>query len=167
LLGEGPGVVFDLGSGGGLPALPCALAAPASSWVLVESQLRRVDHLVSACRRLGLTDRVDVVHARAEDAGRDPGLRGTADVVTARSFGPPAVVAECAAPLLKVGGRLLVSEPPETPHRWPVAGVAALGLSPADARVADGYGFVELRQGASCPTEFPRRPGIPGKSPLF
>lgn len=167
MLGEGPGVVFDLGSGGGLPALPCALAAPAWTWVLVESQLRRVDHLVSACRRLGLTDRVDVLHARAEDLGHDPSRRGTADLVTARSFGPPAVVAECAAPLLKVGGRLLVSEPPEAQDRWPTEGLATLGLARAVTHEADGFRFAELRQVAPCPLEYPRRPGIPGKSPLF
>ena len=167
MLGEGPGVVFDLGSGGGLPALPCSLADPGWSWVLVESQLRRVDHLTSACRRLGLTDRVDVVHARAEDIGRDPARRVAADVVTARAFGPPAVVAECAAPLLKVGARLLVSEPPETRDRWPSGGPARFGLSSAEPREADGYAFVELRQEVPCPAEYPRRPGIPGKSPLF
>ena len=167
MLGEGPGVVFDLGSGGGLPALPCALAAPAWSWVLVESQLRRADHLVSACRRLGLTERVEVLHARAEDVGRDPGRRGTADVVTARSFGPPAVVAECAAPLLRVGGRLLVSEPPDAQERWPGDGLALLGLSPAEGRGIDGRSFVAARQAAQCPAAYPRRPGAPEKSPLF
>jgi 16S rRNA (guanine527-N7)-methyltransferase len=167
LLGEGPGVVFDLGSGGGLPALPAALAAPAWSWVLVESQLRRVDHLTSACRRLGLSDRVIVVHARAETVGRDPKYRGTADVVTARSFGPPGVVGECAAPLLRVGGRLLVSEPPAVRVRWPEEGLELLGMSPRGPRIVDGYSFVEVAQVAPCPPVYPRRPGIPARSPLF
>ena len=133
----------------------------------MESQLRRVDHLVSACRRLELTDRVEVVHGRAEDLGRDPGRRGTADVVTARSFGPPAVVAECATPLLRVGGRLLVSEPPDAHERWPADGLAILGLSPAEPREADGYGFAEAVQAGLCPPEYPRRAGIPAKSPIF
>ena len=167
LLGDGPGVVFDLGSGGGLPALPSALAAPAWSWVLVESQLRRVDHLTSACRRLGLWERVIVVHARAEAVGRDPKYRGTADVVTARSFGPPGVVAECAAPLLRVGGRLLVSEPPAAPWRWPEEPLGLLGVSALGPRIVDGYSFVELAQVAPCPPAYPRRPGIPARSPLF
>ena len=167
MLGEGPGVVFDLGSGGGLPALPCALAQPAWRWVLVESQLRRVDHLVSACRRLGLSERVEVVHARAEDVGRDPAFRGTGDVVIARAFGPPAVVAECAAPLLRVGGRLLVSEPPEARGRWPEEGLDQVGLAPAEPRVIDGYAFVSLGLAAVCPSAYPRKAGIPAKSPLF
>ena len=40
------------------------------------------------------------------------------DAVVARSFASPAVTAECAAPLLRLGGRLIVSEPPERGARW-------------------------------------------------
>ena len=167
LLGGGPGVVFDLGSGGGLPALPCALAAPAWTWILVEGRLRRADHLVSACRRLGLADRVDVVHGRAEDVGRDPAYRTTADVVTARAFGPPPVVAECAAPLLRVGGRHLVSEPPDHGNRWPEQGVAQVGLSSAVHRLAEGFAIAELAQVAVCPDRYPRRAGRGVRAPLF
>jgi 16S rRNA (guanine527-N7)-methyltransferase len=167
LLGEGPAVVFDLGSGGGLPALPCALARPETRWVLIESQLRRADHLTSAVRRLDLGDRVDVVHARAEEVGRSE-RRGTADVVTARSFGPPAVVAECAAPLLAVGGRLVVSEPPDAdPDRWPVAPLGQLGFRPPQPQEVGGLHLVEVELAHTCPAMYPRRPGIPEKSPLF
>jgi 16S rRNA (guanine527-N7)-methyltransferase len=167
LLGEGPGVVFDLGSGGGLPALPCALAAPTWSWVLVERQLRRADHLISACRRLELAGRVEVIHARAEDVGRDPSYRATADVVTARAFGPPAVVAECAAPLLGVGGRLFVSEPPDGVDRWPEDGLAQFGLSAAVVRIVNDCRVAELAQTRLSPEAYPRRAGVPGRSPLF
>ena len=167
LLGGGPVVVFDLGSGGGLPALPCALAMPESRWVLIESQQRRADHLASAVRRLDLVDRVEVLHARAEDVGRDPERRGQANAVTSRSFGPPAVVAECAAPLLRVGGRLLVSEPPEAEDRWPGDGLAAVGLGLVTREEVDGLGFVVLVQEARCPASFPRRSGVPERSPLF
>lgn len=167
LLGEGPGVVFDLGSGGGLPALPAALAAPGWRWVLIEAQLRRVDLLRSAVRHLGLADRVAVRHERAESTGRDPQCRGAADVVTARSFGPPAVVAECAAPLLRVGGRLVVSEPPVRSDRWPVAAVGAVGVGRAVHHEVDGFGFAVLVLERPCPGIYPRRPGIPGRRPLF
>jgi 16S rRNA (guanine527-N7)-methyltransferase len=112
-------------------------------------------------------DRVEVLHARAEDVGRDPERRGTADAVTARSFGSPAVVAECAAPLLRVGGRLLVSEPPDAPGRWPADGLAALDLSPSESWRIDGFAFFEAVQVARCSVTYPRRPGIPTRSPLF
>jgi 16S rRNA (guanine527-N7)-methyltransferase len=109
-----------------------------------------------------LTDRTTVVQGRAEEHGRDPGLRGSFDLVTARSFGPPASTAECAAPFLAVGGRLLVSEPPMGPPRWPVE-VAQLGL-----RVGERVGGIQvLEQVALCPDRFPRRTGVPLKRPLF
>lgn len=167
VLGEGPGVVFDLGSGGGLPALPVALARPGWRWVLVEAQLRRADHLRAAARRLGLGDRVDVRQERAEDVGRDAAVRGTADVVTARSFGPPGVVAECAAPLLRPGGRLLVAEPPEDGDRWPGPALAALGLAFEGVDTAGGVRIAVLRQVGPCPARFPRRAGRPRTDPLF
>ncbi len=54
----------------------------------------------------------NVVVARAEEAARWPEFDGQFDLVTARSFGPPAVTAECAVRFLKPGGVLIVSEPP-------------------------------------------------------
>ncbi len=65
-----------------------------------------------AVDRLELGDRVSVLQERAEVCGRDPDWRGTFDGAIARSFGRPAVLAECTAPLLKVGAWVVVSEPP-------------------------------------------------------
>jgi 16S rRNA (guanine527-N7)-methyltransferase len=110
--GPTPPVLLDLGSGGGLPGLVVAVRWAEVSLVLIDSHGRRTAFLSDAVRRLGLEDRVSVRQDRAEVAGRDPELRGHFDGVLARSFGRPAVVAECAAPLLRPGGWLIVSEPP-------------------------------------------------------
>jgi 16S rRNA (guanine527-N7)-methyltransferase len=116
---------------------------------------------------LGVGERVEVREERAEDTGRSS-VRGSRDLVVARSFGPPAVVAECAAPLLRVGGRLVVSEPPEGElARWPQAGLRPLGLDPAGPIRASGARFQILHQQTACPDRFPRRIGIPAKRPLF
>jgi 16S rRNA (guanine527-N7)-methyltransferase len=112
--GTTPPVLLDLGSGGGLPGLVVAVRWPEVSLLLLDSHGRRTAFLNDAVRRLGLEHRVSVRQDRAEVAGRDPGLRGSFDGVLARSFGRPAVVAECAAPLLRPGGWLIVSEPPAT-----------------------------------------------------
>ena len=95
-----------------------ALARPDLEVVLVDAMAKRCRFLESAVAALGIS--VTVVEGRAEVVGRGP-LRGSADAVLARSFGPPAVTAECAAPLLRVGGVLIVSEPPEATDRWPAA----------------------------------------------
>jgi 16S rRNA (guanine527-N7)-methyltransferase len=93
-------------------------------------------------------------------------MRGTVDGLVARSFGPPATTAECAAPLLAVGGLLVVSDPPDAGDRWPVEGLALLGLVPV-RRAETGPALQVLRQDVPCPDRYPRRIGIPAKRPLF
>jgi len=158
--GPAPGSVVDLGSGGGVPALPLALAWPESRWVLVEANGRRARFLVHALRRVGPGARARVEPIRAEVLGRDPLQRGRHDLVVARGFGAPAVTAECAAPFLAVGGRLLTSEPP-APREWPEGALEQLGLA-AEGRKGS---VMVLRQAELCPGRFPRR--SPSKRPLF
>ncbi len=166
--------LVDLGSGGGLPGLVVASGWPEVSVDLHESGARRAADLEQATDRLGLADRVRVLHQRAEVCGREAGFRGCYDGVLARSFGRPAVVAECAAPLLTVGGWLLVSEPPRTEEsveadegsRWPAEALGQLGLAPGEAVHAE-FDYRVLRQASACPERFPRRNGVPAKKPLF
>lgn len=160
--------VVDLGSGGGLPALVIARMCPEVRLTLVEAQQRRASFLDEAVDRLGLADRVSVVLDRAERMAREPSQRGRFQAATARAFGPPAVVAECAAPLLEQGGVLVVSEPPSgvSSDRWPAEGLAALGMGPARLD-AQGRRFVVVPQRRPCPERFPRRVGVPAKRPLF
>jgi 16S rRNA (guanine527-N7)-methyltransferase len=166
-----PDRFLDLGSGGGLPGLVLALRWPASEGVLLDASQRRSAFLVEAVRELRLADRVSVVRSRAEAAGRRPDLRGTADVVVARGFGPPAVTAECGAPFLVVGGRLLVSEPPDDagsgpPERWPSSGLARLGLAPDQEWTAPNH-YRSFVLHEACPDTYPRRDGVPAQRPLF
>ena len=175
---QGPRVL-DLGSGGGLPGLVMAVRWPEVELLLLDANGRRVAFLDHAVAELGLTHRVQVMEGRAEDGGRQEQLRHTFDGVVARSFGRPAVVAECGAPFLRQGGWLIVSEPPGAEHdpsapvagaaespRWPADGVALLGLDPLGT-VHHGFDYQMLRQKTLCPERFPRRNGVPAKRPLF
>jgi 16S rRNA (guanine527-N7)-methyltransferase len=191
--GENPRIL-DLGSGGGLPGLVVAGAWPEATVVLLEANERRSQFLERAVAACNLQERVNVVHQRAEIAGRDPLYRATFDGVVVRSFGSPAVVAECAAPLLRVGGWLVVSEPPgedgaaafgadsgadqadneadlrraitEEIGRWPADKLEPVGLEPVKS-VRTEFGYQILRQVRLCPDRFPRRNGVPSKRPLF
>ena len=166
--GWSPDRAVDLGSGAGLPGLPLALLYGETEWRLVEASVRRAAFLRAAVADLGLDHRVTVVEQRAEVMGREPDYRGSFELVVARSFGPPAVLAECAAPLLAVGRWAVVSEPPGgAPERWPVEGLAQLGMAPGAAMQAGGAAYQVLHQAAPCPERWPRRVGIPAKRPLF
>ena len=161
------GLVVDLGSGGGLPGLVLAGRWPTTQLLLVDGSVRRCAFLAEAVEELGVADHVTVRCERAEDLGHDPELRGSADLVVARSFGAPPVLAECAAGLLAPGGHLLVSEPPGgLEDRWPASGLAELGMGPARLLVT-GARFALIGQCSPCPERFPRRVGVPAKRPLF
>jgi 16S rRNA (guanine527-N7)-methyltransferase len=168
-LGDGfAGLALDLGSGGGVPGLMLAAWHRSSRWLLVDASLRRVRFLEQAVRDLAFSGRVEVRHSRAEDLGRESAWRGRVDAVVARGFGPPAVVAECAAPLLRVGGVLAVSEPPGAEGvRWPAEEVERFGLTMRRVGGRAGYQLAELELERACPSEFPRRSGVPSRSPLF
>jgi 16S rRNA (guanine527-N7)-methyltransferase len=171
--GPPPTRAADLGAGGGLPGLVLAAECwPEATWVYVDAQQKRTDFLREAVDELGLGGRVEVLTERAELVGQDPGHRGTYDLVVARSFGPPAVTIECAAPLLRVGGAFVVSEPPATSvaDRWPTEGIELLGCAPAvEVRIGDapGFHFARIGQVTASDPRFPRRVGIPAKRPLF
>jgi 16S rRNA (guanine527-N7)-methyltransferase len=164
---KAPGRALDLGSGGGVPGLALAQHWPESSWLLLDANQRRTAFLRRAVERLALVDRVSVIQARAEELGRQPAWRGQLDLVVARSFGPPAVTAECGSPFLRTGGRLVVTEPPGAPpERWPADGLALLGLELVE-RATTPTAWVALLQQRPCPERYPRRVGIPAKRPLF
>jgi 16S rRNA (guanine527-N7)-methyltransferase len=168
--GSVPARFVDLGTGGGLPGLVLVALWPKTAGVLLDSNLRRTEFVAEAVTALGWSARVEVRRARAEEAGRFPALRAGADLVVSRGFGPPPVVAECAAPLLAVGGLLVVSEPPEDTAqagRWPPDPLARLGLTPDGSVEAASGRFQRLRQEILCPDAYPRRVGIPAKRPLW
>jgi 16S rRNA (guanine527-N7)-methyltransferase len=171
MLTEGPWL--DLGSGGGIPGLVLAHRWPDREAVLLDSNERRTAFLSQVVGSQGWGDRVRVVTGRAEVVGRAEGRRGAFSLVVARSFGPPPVTAECAAPFLRRGGVLIVSEPPGSdgeaeldPDRWPEEGLHTVGLARLGLRRGQ-FGYAVLRQTVTCPERFPRRVGVPGKRPIY
>lgn len=95
---------FDLGSGGGSPALPLKILRPKARLVMVESKARKAAFLREAARALGLPD-VRVENARFEDvAAKAP---TAADLVTARAVRADRVLFDSARALLRVNGQML------------------------------------------------------------
>lgn len=163
-----PATVLDLGSGAGVPGLALSVAWPEATFALLDAAARRCAYLEWAVAELGIEGRATVLHGRAELLARDPQHDGAFDLVTARSFAPPAATAECAARFLAPAGALLVAEPPDEPSsaaRWPAQGLEALGLGPA--RRAHAVSIVVIARTEACPARYPRRVGVPEKRPLF
>lgn len=161
-----PARTLDLGSGGGIPGL-FLFDSWHSPMVLLDAMEKRTAFLREVLEWEDAPAGAEVVTGRAEALARQSELDGTFDLVVARSFGPPSVLAECASRFLTVGGLLIVSEPPEpTPDRWLPAGLGQLGLRD-DGAIRTTANFRLLRQVRRTPATFPRPIGTPGKKPLF
>jgi 16S rRNA (guanine527-N7)-methyltransferase len=158
---------LDLGSGGGLPGL-VLLQEWNNKAVLMDAMEKRVAFLQEVLESDDTPGDAEAIQARAETLSREPKYTEAFDLVTARSFGPPAITAECAVRFMKVGGLLIVSEPPDddAPNRWPVEGLRKLGLENL-GRHRFGAAFQILRKTSNTPSIYPRESGTPKKKPLF
>jgi 16S rRNA (guanine527-N7)-methyltransferase len=93
----------DLGTGGGFPLLPLAMALPEVTAVGIDS----IEKKVQAVRRIAAAvhlANVTVLSGRIEEIAHRPEMRGTFDLVTARAVAPMSVLLEYAIPLLRIGG---------------------------------------------------------------
>ncbi len=162
--------IADLGSGAGFPGLPLAIALPNTKISLIESQRRKRDFLVAEIAASEI-ENAAVVGARAEEWTE--GLQSQ-DAVVARALAPAPVVAEYAAPLLRLGGALVDwrGGRDDRAERAAVAAAAELGLRLDQVRKVHPFPQAKERhlyvyvKVSETPSRFPRRPGIARKRPL-
>jgi 16S rRNA (guanine527-N7)-methyltransferase len=98
--------VVDVGTGAGFPGLVLKIARPDLCVTLLDSLAKRLAFLSAVVDSLGLAD-VTLVHARAEDAGRDGAYRDRLDLVTARAVAALPALLEWCGPLVRVGGKFV------------------------------------------------------------
>jgi 16S rRNA (guanine527-N7)-methyltransferase len=106
----------DLGSGGGSPAIPLALALAAPELLMVESRSRKAAFLREAATQVQLNATVEA--ARFEDVSRQMSYTGRFGVVSIRAVRPDAVALSAAVSLLNPRGLIALfqaadaSQPP-------------------------------------------------------
>jgi 16S rRNA (guanine527-N7)-methyltransferase len=110
--------LIDLGSGGGSPAIPLALALQARRLVMVESKSRKAAFLREAARAVELnavveSDRFEAVAERGAYSGR-------MTAVSIRAVRVDVATLKTARTFLQTGGRVaLFSRIPALPADWP------------------------------------------------
>jgi 16S rRNA (guanine527-N7)-methyltransferase len=106
---EGLGIdrFIDLGSGGGFPGIPLALAHSADRVLLVESVGKKARFLDTVVAALGESSRIGVVAVRAEALAREAAHHGRWPGVVARAVAPLADLIEVSLPLLQRDGVLI------------------------------------------------------------
>ena len=146
------GPIVDVGSGGGVPGIPLALALPERDVTLLEANGRKCEFL-----REWAPPNARVVQGRAEEQATDE-----FGVAVAKALAAPPVAAEWCLPLVRPGGAVVLWAGP-TADRTRVSKVAAqLG---GDS-VEEVDGLLVLRKVRRTPPGFPRRTGVARKRPL-
>jgi 16S rRNA (guanine527-N7)-methyltransferase len=146
------GAVVDVGSGGGSPGVPLALALPEREVTLLESSSRKCAFLESLA-----IPNVRVVRGRAEEQETD-----RFGVAVAKALAPPPVAAEWCLPLVRPGGAAVLWIGPSADTDR----VARVAERLAAELVESPPGFLVLRKLGPTPPGFPRRPGVARKRPL-
>ena len=149
---EGP--VIDVGSGGGSPGIPLAVALPDRRFTLLEAERRKCAFLERFASEL---PNVDVIWGRAEEQSVD-----AYGVALAKALAKPPTAVELCLPLVRPGGALVLWLG-DSADREVVAEVSALLGGSLES---DEDGLIVLRKVAPTPIGFPRRPGIAKKRPL-
>ena len=167
--------LIDVGTGGGLPGIPLSIARPDLRVALLEATEKKSCFLQHAQAVLGQGN-LEVLRARAEDAGKEPQHRGTFALATARALATLPVVLEYCTPFVHVGGAIIAMKG----HLWEQelrSGVEAsypLGIQLREVRKVE-YSvestqkqrrLVIFDKVEDTPAEFPRRVGLPKKRPL-
>ena len=144
--------MVDVGSGGGAPGIPLAVALPDTEFVLLEAQERKCAFL-----REHAPSNARVVRGRAEEQELD-----WAGCALAKALAPPPVAAEWCLPLVRPGGAVVLWVGPSAEAAAVETVARRLAAEPEDAP----DGFIVLRKLGPTPEGFPRRPGIARKRPL-
>jgi len=113
--------VADLGSGGGSPAIPLALALSTTGLLMVESRLRKCAFLREAAREVGL--RATVECARFEDVAVRADYMAGFDLVSLRAIRHDEAALASAVALLRGGGVVALFRGPQGPERFDASAV--------------------------------------------
>jgi 16S rRNA (guanine527-N7)-methyltransferase len=171
--GNPPHSLIDVGTGAGFPGLALKILYPNMKLTLVESVGKKAmfcQHIVSV---LGL-EHVNVIQARAEDLGQKPQHREKYDWAVARAVANLSVLSEYLLPLVERHGTMLAQKGDSGPAEAQSAenAIKILGgklkqLIPVNLPgVADDRYLVLVDKVAATPHNYPRKPGIPAKTPL-
>jgi len=165
--------IMDLGTGGGIPGIPMAILYPSIDFVLVDSVQKKADAVQEFVKVLHLRN-VKVVCARAEELGRNPAHRDQYDIVLSRALAPLPILLEYCVPLIHLYGIVGAYKGPDYIDELARSPNAIAKLKAEQPKVSHyslpnqmgERSFIQITKKRVTPDIYPRRVGIPKKSPL-
>lgn len=166
--------LIDIGTGAGFPGIPIKIAFPHVEVVLLDSLNKRVNFLNEVIVKLNLKG-IKTIHGRAEDFSREKEYREKFDLCVSRAVANLATLSEYCMPYVKVKGNFIsyksgkLEEELETSKK----AIHILGgkiekkvlfcLPNSNIERA----FVVINKTKQTPKQYPRKAGMPTKSPII
>jgi 16S rRNA (guanine527-N7)-methyltransferase len=168
-----PARIIDVGTGAGFPGLILKLIWPASQVTLVESVHKKADFCQHIVEELDL-QQVTILSERAEAVGQDPDHRQVYDLAVARAVARMPILMEYLLPLVHRNGIVMAMKGESAPAETQAAekAIQLLGgklhklIRVELPTVVEERFIVVVNKVARTPEDYPRRIGVPTKSPL-
>ena len=165
--------IIDVGTGGGFPGIPLALAAPDKEFVLMDSLNKRIKIINQLCEEIGITN-VTAVHARAEELAKNKQHRQKYDLCVSRAVANLSTLSEYCLPFIKQGGWFLSYKGPDTDKELSDAkkAIKILGgqIDREELASLESSGLehkiIYIKKVKDTPAKYPRKAGTPSKDPL-
>jgi len=168
-------MIIDIGVGGGFPSIPIIIANPNWTLYAVDSIGKKTKFIELLAQKLGLSERISVINARAEDLAGDKSKRENFDIVVARAVSQLNTLSEYCLPFLKKNGyfisykaRDVEIEVSQAKKAISLLGGEVINTISYDLPNEESVerNLILIKKTKLTPANFPRKAGIPKKTPL-
>lgn len=165
--------LVDMGTGAGFPGIPLKIYRKDIKITLVDSLNKRIKFLDEVIEQLNL-EKIEAVHARAEEFGRNLKYREGFDIATSRAVANLATLSEYLIPLVKVNGKCISMKGPDIEGELQ-NGKKAINILGGKISKVDRFELPKtdikrtiliVDKVVNTPLKYPRKPGMPAKEPI-
>lgn len=163
--------IIDVGTGAGFPGMVLKIARPDIELTLLDSLNKRILFLNEVAESIGI--KVNTLHLRAEEGGKNLDYREQYDIACARAVANLRELSEYCLPYVKIGGNFVSMKGPNVQDEVNSAksGIGTLGgkiNNVAELEISDGSrrSIIVIDKISSTPPQFPRNSGKISKKPL-
>jgi len=165
--------MIDIGTGAGFPAFPIKILHPDIKVTCLDSLNKRINFLKETSDILSFSN-TELIHGRAEDFGQLAQYRETYDFAVSRAVAELRLLLEFVMPFVKVNGYFVAYKSLKYDEELKDASYALAQLKTSyvetiELDLPEDYGKRELmifKKNGNISKKYPRKPGIPKKSPL-